>query len=480
VRRRALSVTLLALLVVTPAAARTAMEPTDPFAPRQWYLTQNRTYDAWTVLPPLAPVRVAVIDSGVDRDHPDLRGRIVAARSFVGGTVDDTQGHGTIVAGLIAARLDDGIGIAGLAPAAELVVAKVVTDDGDIPIEAEAKAIRWAVDQGARVINISLGGLRDPRNAQRDTFSSKEAEAIAYAVAKGALVVAAVGNSDQAPVEPWTFASYPAALPQVLGVGALSRAGDVPRFSNRDAIYVDVVAPGEDVLSTFPFRLTEETPACLEQGYTPCATGEYRAPEGTSFAAPQVTAAAATLLGLVPSLRAEQVRAILERSAADLKPDGGCGTCSPGRDSLSGWGRLDQAQAVAALAGELPPADRFEPNDDAGEEAYRLYGPARIVRATIDFWDDQSDVYQVYLRKGQRLVLGVARARGQQVGISVWRPGTASVEDLTGQDRRLASVAGGATERLVWRARETGWHAVHIKLLEVGATVPYTLTVRRG
>jgi hypothetical protein len=62
----------------------------------------------------------------------------------------------------------------------------------------------------------------------------------------------------------------------------------------------------------------------------------------------------------------------------------------------------------------------------------------------------------------------------------VWRPGTASVEDLTGQDRRLASVAGGATERLVWRARETGWHAVHIKLLEVGATVPYTLTVRRG
>jgi hypothetical protein len=193
-----------------------------------------------------------------------------------------------------------------------------------------------------------------------------------------------------------------------------------------------------------------------------------------------VTAAAATLLGLVPSLRAEQVRAILERSAADPKPDGGCGTCSPGRDSLSGWGRLDQAQAVAALAGELPPADRFEPNDDAGEEAYRLYGPARIVRATIDFWDDQSDVYQVYLRKGQRLVLGVARARGQQVGISVWRPGTASVEDLTGQDRRLASVAGGATERLVWRARETGWHAVHIKLLEVGATVPYTLTVRRG
>ena len=98
---------------------RQSYVPNDPLLPQQWYAAQNRSFDAWTEPPPLAAVRVAVIDSGVDGNHPELRGRIVAAKSFVKGSATvDTQGHGTFVAGLIAARTNDGIGIAGLAPPA--------------------------------------------------------------------------------------------------------------------------------------------------------------------------------------------------------------------------------------------------------------------------------------------------------------------------------------------------------------------------
>ena len=198
--------------------------PNDPFLARQWYAAQNRAFDAWLEPPPLAPVRVAVIDSGIDGGHPELDGRIAASRSFVAGpALVDTQGHGTFVAGLIAAETNDGIGIAGLAPPAELLIAKVVDPQRSIAVEAEAKAIRWAVESGARVINMSLGGPRDPGNPDRDTYSQLEADAVAYAVSKGVLVVAAIGNSDQSPTQPWPYASWPAALPHVLGVSAVNR-----------------------------------------------------------------------------------------------------------------------------------------------------------------------------------------------------------------------------------------------------------------
>jgi subtilisin family serine protease len=233
-----------------------AYTPTDPLASQQWYLAKVRAYDAWTELPVLTPVRVAVIDSGVDLGHPDLTGRIVAAKSFVGGPPTDTSGHGTVVAGVIAAKTGNGIGIAGLSPSAQLLVAKVVERDGTIPLDAEVGAIRWAVAHGARVINMSLGGVRDPSNPGNDTYSPLEAEAIAYAVSHGVVVVAAVGNGDQAPEEPWRFAFYPAALPHVLGVSAIGKDGSVPGYSNRDPVFNDLAAPGADIVSTFPRLLT--------------------------------------------------------------------------------------------------------------------------------------------------------------------------------------------------------------------------------
>ncbi len=244
-----------------------AFTPTDPLVTRQWYLTQSRFYEPWLTLPSLERVPVAVIDSGVDATHPELAGKILGARSFVGGSPRvDALGHGTFVAGLIAAGVDNGIGIAGLAPSAELLVAKVVTPSRSIPIEAEAKAIRWAVENGARVINMSLGGIRDPLDPDRDSFSQLEADAVAYAVSNGAVVVAAVGNHDLAPTSPWHYASYPAALPHVLGVSAISESGGVPKFSNRDKVYNDVAAPGERILSIFPRAAHGALPRLLGAG----------------------------------------------------------------------------------------------------------------------------------------------------------------------------------------------------------------------
>ena len=465
---------------------RLSFAPTDPLAQRQWYALANRAYDAWETPPPLAPVRVAVIDSGIDLGHPDLARHVAVAKSFVGGSAQDSRGHGTVVAGIIAAQLDNDVGIAGLAPAAQLVVAKVVAPDGTISVQAEARAIRWAVDNGARVVNVSLGGLRDPRNPGRDTYSRLEQEAIGYAVKHGAVVVAAVGNSDQAPRTPWRFASYPAALPHVLGVSALTRGGGSPAFSNRDAVYNDVGAPGEDIFSTFPRSLTGERPGCADQGYTPCATAEFRPPEGTSFAAPQATAVAANLLGIRPLLRPEQVTAIIERTAADAKPETGCPACAPGRDPYTGWGALDGTAAIEALAGTLPPRDAHEPNDDAGDDGYRLFFPpggrARAVKASLDFWDDQDDVYAVYLDRGQTLYASIAPMERAHVALALWRPETVSVSDLARQDLRVRLSNGpGRHQRIAWTADAPGWHFLQARLTASTATpVAYRLSIVRA
>ena len=249
------------------ASRRPAFTPTDPLASRQWYLTKSRFYERWSVLPTLFPVTVAVVDSGVDATHPELEGRILDAKSFVGGSPrQDTLGHGTFVAGIIAAGLDNKIGIAGLAPSSELLVAKVVGNDRVIPVDAVAKAIRWSVANGAQVVNLSFGGVRDPLDPDNDAYSQLEADAVAYAISKGVIVVAAVGNADQAPSSPWPYASYPAALPHVLGVSAAAENGSIPKFSNRDRVYNDLAAPGEEILSIFPRPLTARYTACSEQG----------------------------------------------------------------------------------------------------------------------------------------------------------------------------------------------------------------------
>ncbi len=461
---------------------RLALVPTDPFVSRQWYLTQSRFYESWLTYPAFEPVPVAVIDSGADLKHPELAGRVLDSKSFVGGSpAVDPLGHGTFVAGLIAASVDNGIGIAGLAPPAELLVAKVVTPSRTIPIDAEVRAIRWAVERGARVINMSLGGVRDPLQPDRDTFSRLEADAVAYAVRNGVVVVAAVGNDDQAPSSPWQFASYPAALPHVLGVSAVSQLGNVPRFSNRDKIYNDLAAPGEQILSTFPRGLTSRFPACADQGFSSCGPDEYRQAQGTSFSAPQASAAAAILFSLRPGLTAEQVTTILERTAADVNAETGCAACSSGRDALSGWGQLDVVAAIAALDKPLPPADSYETNDDAGSRAARIpvrSGTNRLVRATVDFWDDQDDLYAVRLEEGKRVYLGLTAALGSaDLSLALWLPKAKFIEDVrTYRLRARISTRAGGREYFSYRAPATGTYFVQVRMSSPGTTA-YRLRV---
>jgi subtilisin family serine protease len=469
--RRALLAAAVAALAAAPVAA--AFTPNDPLAARQWYLTQIRAFDVWPEQPVLSPVKIAVVDSGIDGGHPEFQGRIAVARSFVGGSpLTDEQGHGTFVAGVIAAGLNNGQGIAGIAFPAQLIVAKVVRTDGSISLDAEAQAIRWATDEGARVINLSLGGVRDPVDRSQDTYSQEEADAVEYAVRAGVVVVAAVGNADQAPTTPWPYASYPAALPHVLGVGALDRNGDVPDFSDRDPVFVDIVAPGEDILSTFPRQLTAVRPACPDQGYSSCGSDEYRFAEGTSFAAPQVSAAAGLLLAVRPDLRPEQVTALLEHTAADVNATDGCRACPLLRDRFSGWGRLDVANAVIALEeGPLPPVDSREPNDQAGTGADTVWGSATRIKASLDFWDDPRDVYRVRLRAGQRISATATGSANVTPLLALWKPGTQRVDvrTLAGlKYRAVVSTGTSELQSLAFRARRTGWYYLEVKTPRAG------------
>ena len=447
-----------AALVATASAA--AFTPSNTYYPRQWYLSQDNAFDAWPTPPSFDSVKVAIIDSGVDCSLPDFDGQIAKAKSFVDHTpCMDTQGHGTIVAGEIAGALDSA-GVVGLAFGSQLLVAKVVAADGTIPLKAEAAGIRWAVNQGARVVNLSFGAVRDPMSPALDAYSKVEAQAVAYAVKKGAVVVAAVGNADEAYTTPWPFASWPAALPHVIGVGALTRSGNVPDFSDQDPTYVDIAAPGVGIFSTFPKAMAQ--PGCSPEGYTDCANGDYHKPEGTSFAAPQVSAAAAVLFGLEPQLTSGQVTKILERHADDVDAATGCADCPVGRDKYSGWGRLDVMKAVDFLnsGSPLPPSDRLEPNDSAAQ-APKLWGKQRDVQATLDYWDDPRDIYRVSLARGQRLR---ARAVGHwsraDVGLSLWRPGSG----LHGRKGEVARTAApGRTQRLSYRAPHSGWYYVELR-----------------
>jgi subtilisin family serine protease len=437
-----------------------------------WYLEYDHAPEAQSELPAvLHQVRVAVLDSGIDAGHPAFAGTIVASRSFVGGSpLIDQQGHGTFIAGEIIAIAN---AVAGTNPGGSpvrLVVGKIADGDGSVNEAAEIQAIRWAVRSGARVINLSIGGTRDPLDGRLDAYSSGEAAAVRYALAHGVVVVAAVGNSAQVTGPPWPYADWPAALPHVIGVSAVDRNGGVPGFSNRDPIFNEIAAPGIGIVSTVPRSFTASSPDCPDSGYSDCATDEFKMAEGTSFAAPQVSAAAALLLSVDPGLAPDQVSWALERTADDATPATGCGACQVGRDALTGWGTLDIAGALSALAGPLPPADPCATSNDAGLEACRLGGDSGVIAGTLDYWEHPLDVYRVHVRRGQTLTVNLNGAAAG-VRLLLWPPGTEHVSgtvDPQAIPPLDAPLLVAHRHALTYDAPGSGWYYIETQLTSPG------------
>ncbi|MGI5212375.1 type VII secretion-associated serine protease mycosin [Plantactinospora sp. CA-290183] len=283
-----------------------------------------------------AGVVVAVVDSGVDADHPQLRGRVLAGQDFF--LVGDLRGnfdcvsHGTAVGSIVAARAVNGVGFRGVAPGAQILPIRVtdreLNDQGEpTPIDPAAvgQGIRYAADRGAKVINLSLSGYGDfpaVRNAVR------------YARSKDALVVAAVGNrADRGPAT-----SYPAAYPGVLGVGAIDIAG-ARSSGSQVGDYLDLVAPGAGVV-----------------GATRVRGHAYH--DGTSFAAPFVAGTAALVRSAWPDLTADQVAQRLMATAAPARGgrasrEYGAGVVDPYRavtEGLSEHRPLGMPEVVPAAA----------------------------------------------------------------------------------------------------------------------------------
>ena len=457
-----------------------AFANTEPYAAEQWNLDAINAWTYWPAPPQLQVIKVAVIDSGLDAGHPEFLGRVAAGRSFVGSpwTVDN-DGHGTFVAGEIAADAFNHIGIAGAAFNAQLLVAKVVDDDGSVSLEGEVDAIHWAITSGARVINLSLGGVRDPIDRSLDSYAPVEADAVEYAYAHGAVVVAAAGNGPQSPATPWNYADYPAALPHVIGVGAIQQNGVVPDYSNRDETFLDLTAPGAAMFSTVPRALIDtHLPTCLEVAYSNCGPGEFQGAIGTSFAAPEVSAAAALLLGARPELSADQVAWILERSANDQTGATGCTGCSPGHDALTGWGLVDVDAALRLATRPIPQPDAFEPNDGRGVAARQIVPPKQF-HASVDWWDDEDDYYAVFMHVGDVLYARLTPDRTRaSVHLTILPPPTSANARPTERPLTVPAVAVGNQLRVVVKARVRGTYYVHVAgAVRSRLPIGYTLAV---
>ena len=307
---------LLAAAPVTAPGAIASVIPDDPNLGEQWGIDALHLPEAWDTSDGDGIV-IAIIDTGVDLEHPDLRDRLVDGHDFVDGDDEpqDENGHGTHVAGIAAAASDNGVGVSGAAPGARIMPVRVLDADGAGDEAAIAEAITWAADNGADVINLSLGEVGF---ASRIIKGGPLNRAIRGASEAGTVVIAASGNEGTA------RRPFRIAVPVVV-VGAVDDTGAAAEFSNFGDQRA-VVAPGVGILSTAPTG-----PSAI----WPDGTEGYELLDGTSMAAPFVSGVAALLLaqGRTP----DDVRSLLFDTAAN--PEG---------DTRLGAGLVDAAAAVAA------------------------------------------------------------------------------------------------------------------------------------
>ncbi|MFF8194281.1 type VII secretion-associated serine protease mycosin [Streptomyces bobili] len=326
-RAGVLSCLLAAAVALVPPSTAYA----DGIRAKQWALEALHTEEAWGTTKGKG-VTVAVLDTGVESDHPDLDGNVLTGKDMVGfgaGPGDRAWArHGTAMAGIIAGHghgYANGDGVMGIAPEAKILPVRVILEDGD-PSRTKARntrgnalaeGIRWAADQGADVINLSLGD--DSASAHPEPA---EDEAVQYALKKGSVVVASAGNGG----EKGDHISYPAAYPGVIAATAVDRYGTRASFSTR-RWYATVSAPGVDVVIADPDH-------------------KYYEGWGTSAAAAFVSGAVALVKAAHPDLTPAQIKKLLEDTARN-SPTGG-------RDDSRGFGFIDPAAAIKAAAGLAP------------------------------------------------------------------------------------------------------------------------------
>lgn len=299
--------------------------PSDPQFPNQWHLSQVGAEGAWDLTHGDANLIIAIVDTGVDVNHPDLKGRLIPGFNFVTGNSDanDCCGHGTGVAGVAAAIGNNGIGVTGITWSGKILpvrVAELVGNEARARSSDIAKGIIWATDQGASVINLSFSGVLHSKMIQN---------ACQYAVRNGASVVAAMGNSgarENVPDSPW-----------IISVSATATDDNLASFSTFGSA-VDLAAPGVQLLTTARF-------------------GAYQAFSGTSFASPLACGVIALMKSIRPDATPLEIEEILRDTADDAGP--------AGPDESFGYGIVNASAAVqsaqsASLPDDItPPTVRF-------------------------------------------------------------------------------------------------------------------------
>jgi serine protease len=297
-----------------------------------YYSTKQLNYlaislpEAWELSTGSVEVTVAVIDTGIDLDHPDLTGQLVEGTDVVGDDedyfpgADDRNGHGTHVAGIIGATTNNGVGIAGVNWNISLMPIRVLDSSGIGNNQTISAGIVWAVNHGADIINLSVGSFSNDPMLQR---------AVDYAYDAGVTIIAASGNDGKNSLR------YPAAYKNTISVGSINYNYNRSYFSNYGTV-LDFVAPGEYIYSTVPSGLT---------GYSYQMTDPrgYEYSDGTSMATPHVTGVAALILARARAagnnLTPEQLKEELRLTAQDLG--------DKGRDDQFGYGLINAHAAVA-------------------------------------------------------------------------------------------------------------------------------------
>jgi hypothetical protein len=281
------------------------MVPNDPLFWTQWALARIAAPQAWAITTGSQDIIVAVLDTGINPNHPELQGKSIPGRNLIeqNHNAEDDHGHGTAIAGIIAAATDNGIGMAGVCGSCRVMPVKVLDAQGEGTYADVIAGILWAVDNGAQILNLSLGEY---------VYSRLLAATVAYAQARGAILVAAAGN--EAANEPL----YPAAFPHVIGVAATDVSDHIWVASHYGA-HVDLAAPGVNILSTG-----------LSDGYVVAS--------GTSFSAAYVSGVAALVRSHYRHLSNTHIEHLLYYTADDLGV--------AGRDEVYGFGRINAAQAL--------------------------------------------------------------------------------------------------------------------------------------